>query len=64
MIILNRKRISFVIIAVMIGIASFLYKNQKYDDEIVKQTTSTPISNKVIVLDAGHGAPDERSSKQ
>lgn len=61
MIVLNRKRISFVIIAVMIGITSFLYNGQKEDNEFTQPTTSTPVSSKVIVLDAGHGAPDERS---
>ena len=32
-------------------------------DEQTQETTSTPVSEKVIVLDAGHGAPDERSAK-
>ncbi len=27
------------------------------------QTTATPVSGKTIVLDAGHGIPDERSTK-
>lgn len=27
-------------------------------------TVGLPVSNKVIVLDAGHGVPDERSRKQ
>ena len=27
------------------------------------QVTSLPISNKVVILDAGHGTPDERSRK-
>lgn len=27
-------------------------------------TVNLPASNKIIVLDAGHGVPDERSTKQ
>ena len=29
-------------------------------DEEIQETTSTPVSGKVIVVDAGHGVPDER----
>ena len=27
------------------------------------ETVALPVSNKVIVIDAGHGSPDERSGK-
>jgi cytochrome bd-type quinol oxidase subunit 2 len=30
-------------------------------DEKSIQTMAIPVSNKVVVLDAGHGLPDERS---
>ena len=29
------------------------------DDEL-EEATATPVSGKVVVLDAGHGTPDER----
>ena len=32
------------------------------DDE-TQSTTATPVSGKVIVVDAGHGVPDERSTE-
>lgn len=28
------------------------------------ETVSLPVTNKTIVIDAGHGIPDERSTKQ
>lgn len=35
-------------------------KNSEQQQQTTVQTTATPISGKTIVLDAGHGAPDER----
>ena len=31
--------------------------------ERTAQTVATPVSNKVVIVDAGHGTPDERSRK-
>lgn len=60
MVILNRKRISLMIVVTVLGVFSFLYDNQKInDDSTTQETTSTPVSSKVIVVDAGHGIPDE-----
>ena len=60
MYIIKRKRISLILIALMLGIFVYSYENQKLDtDEQTQSTTATPISGKVIVVDAGHGVPDE-----
>ena len=48
-------------IIIFISIFAFSFqiadKNEKNIDTL--QATSTPVSGKVIVLDAGHGVPDE-----
>ena len=47
-------------IALMLGIFVYSYENQKLNtDEQTQSTTATPVSGKVIVVDAGHGVPDE-----
>ena len=33
------------------------------DQEKTVQTVATPVSNKVVIVDAGYGTPDERSRK-
>ena len=59
MIIINRKRIIFIFIVIAISVASFsLKKNNKKAVSV----SSLPVTNKVIVLDAGHGKPDEGAS--
>ena len=55
MFIINKKRISFIIILIMISVFSFAANNKKN----TIQTVSIPVSDKIIVLDAGHGLPDE-----
>ena len=60
MYIIKRKRISLIMIALMLGIFVYSYENQKLNtDEQTQSTTATPVSGKVIVVDAGHGVPDE-----
>lgn len=66
MYVISRKKISLVLICLLVGV--FVYsctisKNQVNDE--VQTTTATPVSGKVIVIDAGHGVPDEgaQSSK-
>ena len=53
--IINKKRIYFIIIIITISVVSFSI-NSKYEQTI--QTVSLPVSGKTIVLDAGHGLPD------
>ena len=64
MIVINKKRISIIAICLLLGIFAYSYQVTKIDlDEEIQETTSTPVSGKVIVVDAGHGVPDERSTK-
>ena len=66
MIILNKKRLTFIITSIFIAIFVFIFST----DDLQKQnnyidTVSLPVTEKVIVIDAGHGIPDEgaQSSK-
>ena len=60
MILLRKKRITFIVFSVFLSILVFtLIKDKK---EIVP-TVSLPVSGKTIVIDAGHGKPDERSTE-
>lgn len=57
MIILNKKRI--MVIMAMLIIATCAFTIQTAQTEKTVATVSLPVSNKVIVIDAGHGVPDE-----
>ena len=60
MIVINKKRISIITICLLLGIFAYAYQRTKINlDEQIQETTSTPVSGKVIVVDAGHGVPDE-----
>lgn len=61
MIILNRKRIVFILSMVLVSMFVFMF--QVTDKEETIETVGLPVSNKVIVIDAGHGKPDERCRK-
>ena len=60
MIILNKKRLTLIITSIFIAIFVFIFST----DDLQKQnnyidTVSLPVTEKVIVIDAGHGIPDE-----
>ena len=57
MIILSKKR--FGIISTILLISLFVFVFQVASSKQTVQTVSLPVSNKVIVLDAGHRKPDE-----
>ena len=60
MIILNRKRIALVVFTIFIALFIFMLSaNSKNDVSEYISTVSLPVSGKVVVLDAGHGVPDE-----
>lgn len=68
MIVMNKKRIKIIVTCIFISVLAFSFKigtvNQnKQNTEKIIPTTSTPVSGKTVVLDAGHGIPDERSTK-
>lgn len=60
MYVISRRRISIIIICLLLGIFVYSYEGTKINlDDKVQLTTSTPVSGKVIIVDAGHGVPDE-----
>ena len=54
LLILNRKRISLIILVVVLGVFTFAYQEEKQKIEIQEYVTSIPVSDKVVILDAGH----------
>jgi N-acetylmuramoyl-L-alanine amidase len=55
MLVINKKRIFFILTIIMISVISFSV-NKKQENTI--QTVSLPVTGRTIVLDAGHGYPD------
>lgn len=43
--------------------AMFVFSFQIAQNENTTETVALPVTGKVVVLDAGHGVPDERSTK-
>ena len=65
MMIIDKKRIKIILGCMLLAIFTFTFQiaNQKENSNKIQeqtaQTTSTPVSGKTVVLDAGHGVPDE-----
>ena len=58
MIVLSRKRISLVVLCIFMSVFTFMFASTK-PNPTTKETVSLPVSGKTVVLDAGHGTPDE-----
>lgn len=58
MILLSKKRLFIILSSVTISIICFLFFTTTSNFESI-ETVSLPVSNKVIIIDAGHGIPDE-----
>lgn len=56
MIILNKKRITAVVVSAFLLIFVFVLATEKRE---MVPTVTLPVSGKTIILDAGHGKPDE-----
>lgn len=54
MILLNRKKIVFILSCIIISVVFFNFSTSLYSIP----ASTTPVSNHVVVLDAGHGLPD------
>ncbi len=53
MYVINRKRISFILICLLLGIFAYSYQGSKMNiEQQTQETVSTPVSGKVIVIDA------------
>lgn len=60
MIIIDKKRILITLSVVALSMFVFTFQIANTNKNInIVQTVALPVSNKVIVLDAGHGKPDE-----
>ena len=60
MFIIDRKRIQIMLSAILVSMLVFgVQISLKEKEELTVETTSTPTSNKTIVIDAGHGTSDE-----
>ena len=63
MYIISKKRIQIMLSTILVGILAFgIQISGKEKQALIVETTATPASNKTIVIDAGHGSPDERNS--
>ena len=51
------KRLSLISCLVIVSV--FFYTSQRLKSVQIVPTMSVPVTNKVIILDAGHGIPDE-----
>lgn len=52
MYVVKRKRITLILIALLLGIFVYSYEGTKINLEETQSTTATPVSGKVIVVDA------------
>ena len=68
MIILTKKKILYTIGIILLFILTYIItgvntNNINKEKNNLVQTVALPVNNKVIVIDAGHGKPDERCTK-
>lgn len=63
MLIINQKRIKIILILILISLFTFSCSTVKNQNNNLTtntiETTATPVSGKTVILDAGHGTPDE-----
>lgn len=53
MYVISKKRISLIVICLLLGIFAYSYQGSKIEiEQEIQETTATPVSGKVIVLDA------------
>lgn len=57
MIVLSKNRIIATISMVFVALFAFVIQRAEINKTV--ETVSLPVTNKVIVIDAGHGVPDE-----
>ena len=65
MVVITKKQILGITSLMFIGVFVVLLgsANLINSEEKIVETASLPVSGKVIVVDAGHGKPDERCRK-
>ena len=63
----NKKVVQIIIFSIIMAIfiySSITLPNENNEEESIEknnsiETTATPVSGKTVVIDAGHGSPDE-----
>ncbi len=61
----TKKRVFIIFFSVLISFAIYIGQNRQVNDRNERsigdavQVTSLPVSGKIVILDAGHGTPDE-----
>ena len=61
----TKKRVFIIFFSIIIGIAVYIGQNTQSNGRNERsigdavQVTALPVSGKVVILDAGHGTPDE-----
>ena len=68
MIVLTKRNILYTICAVAMFVFAYVIMGYNIQNNFLKkqetrQTVALPVNRKTIVIDAGHGVPDERSRK-
>ena len=62
MLILSKKRITAMLCLIFVSLYAFSFRvisDESVQLEKTVETVSTPVSSKVVIVDAGHGTPDE-----
>ena len=60
MVIISKKRLIFVLSVMCLVICTCIVTNEIINEnKNAIETVALPVTNKVIVIDAGHGKPDE-----
>ena len=63
MLVISKKRIQIILSCIIIGLFAFSFQvaenNNTKEQKNIVETTATPVSGKVVVIDAGHGKLDE-----
>ena len=58
----NKSQFITIFLMVFVSLFAFSFKianNNMLNKEITTETVALPVTNRVIVIDAGHGTPDE-----
>ena len=68
MLVIHPKRIKIILSSLLLALFAFSFQMANLEPKTSQmkntiQTTATPVSGKTVILDAGHGVPDERSRK-
>lgn len=58
MIVINKKRITAILTCILVGVFVFILETSDKEKEVI-ETVTLPVSGKTVVIDAGHGIPDE-----